>query len=219
MGRISSGGVGTWMTRDRLRVLTLGFLTLIAFYVCYRIVRPFIPAVAIALAVAVATRRFHRRLQRRLGSKTVAAVLSVLVVACLIVVPIGLVVTYVVQQIIAGMTQLEAENGSPGWPALNVPQWIRDAIDWIAANLDLRVQLSRIGQNLASKAGELLARSVSFLTQLAIMLFVLFFLYRDGDEALATLGNCVPLSNEEFDRMIAHDCAAGYLGRAHGSPR
>lgn len=33
------------------------------------------------------------------------------------------------------------------------------------------------------------------------MLFVLFFLYRDGEQALRTLRHLVPLSAEEADRM------------------
>ena len=83
-----------WMSRDRLLALSLGFFTLISLYVCYRIVRPFIPAIAIALAASVATRQFHSRLQRRLGSKTIAAMLSVLLVACLIVVPISFLIVH-----------------------------------------------------------------------------------------------------------------------------
>jgi predicted PurR-regulated permease PerM len=192
-----------WISRDRLLALSLGFVTLISLYVCYRIVRPFIPAIAIALAASVATRRFHSRLQRRLGSKTIAAMLSVLLVACLIVVPISLLIAYVVQQVVAGISQLQAGNGLADWlTALNVPQSVHDAIDWIESNLDLRAQLTRLGQNMAAKAGELLASSVGFLTQLVIMLFVLFFLYRDGDHALAALRNWAPLSNEEFDRIV-----------------
>jgi len=194
------------MSRERLLSLALGFLTLISLYVCYRIVRPFIPAIAIALAASVATRQVHRRLQRRLGSKTIAAMLSVLLVACLIVVPISFLIAYVVQQVVAGISQLQAGNGLADWlTTLNVPQSVHDAIDWIESNLDLRAQLTRLGQNMAAKAGELLASSVGFLTQLVIMLFVLFFVYRDGDQALAALRNWVPLSNEEFDRIIARD--------------
>jgi predicted PurR-regulated permease PerM len=193
-----------WISRERLLVLALGLLTLISFYVCYRIVRPFIPPLAIAMAAAVATRRFHIRVKRRLGSKTVAAILSVLLVACLIVVPVSLLIAYVVRQIVAVTSQVQAENGLPDWLAnLNVPLPVRNAIDWIEANLDLRAQLLRLGQNLASEAGSLLAGSVSFVTQLVIMLFVLFFLYRDGDQALAALRNRVPLSNAEFARTVA----------------
>ena len=45
-----------WFGRERVLLLALGLATLLALYVCYLIVQPFIPAITIAIAVAVATR-------------------------------------------------------------------------------------------------------------------------------------------------------------------
>ena len=44
-----------WFGRERVLLLALGLATLLALYVCYLIVQPFIPAITIAIAVAVAT--------------------------------------------------------------------------------------------------------------------------------------------------------------------
>jgi len=191
-----------WFSRERVLMVALGLATLVALYVCYLIVQPFIPAVAIAAALAVATKRPHNWLRRRLGANTAAA-LGVVLVAGLIVVPLGFLATHLVRQIIAGVQQLQAGGGGAGWrDVVHLPPLLGRAVAWAEANLDLQTQLSRLAQNLAGQAGALLAGSANLLTQLVIMLFVLFFLYRDREYALDALRGLVPLSGEEANRLF-----------------
>ena len=89
-----------WFSRERVLLLTLGLATLLALYLCYLIVQPFIPAVAIAVAAAVATKRPQNWLARRLRSRTAASAAGVLLVAGFIVIPLSLLITYLVRQII-----------------------------------------------------------------------------------------------------------------------
>ena len=191
-----------WFSRERVLILMLGIATLIALYVCYLIVQPFIPAITIAVAVAVATWRPQAWLRRRLHSQTAAAAVSVALVAGLIVVPLSLLITYLVRQIIASIHTWQAGGGLSEWRSIvHLPQPMGRALDWAQANLDLQAQLSAIGQSLAGQAGNLLTGSISLVTQLVIMLFVLFFLYRDQDKALNALRHLLPLSAEEASRM------------------
>jgi predicted PurR-regulated permease PerM len=86
---------------------------------------------------------------------------------------------------------------------LNLPSPVVRGIDWLDAHLDLQSQLSQIGQAAASHAGDILGGSVNLVTQLVIMLFVLFFLYRDSEGAVGTLRRLVPLSPAEADRLLS----------------
>jgi len=191
-----------WFGRERVLILTLGIATLIALYICYLIVQPFIPAIAIAVAIAVATRRPQSWLRRRLHSQTAAAGISVLLAASLIVVPLGLFLTYLIRQIINSIHNWQAGGGLSEWRTIiHFPPMMARALDWAQVNLDLQNQFSAIGQSLAGQAGNLLTGSISLLTQLVIMLFVLFFLYRDGDKASNALRHLLPLSPEELSRM------------------
>lgn len=183
-------------------MVALGLSTLIALYVCYLIIEPFIPAIAIAGAVAVATNGPHQWLGKRLKSKTAAAAISVTLAACLIVIPLSLLITHLVRQIIDFVQQFQAGGGLPDLRGM-LPQPLLRALDWAESNLDLQAQLIRLGQALAGQAGNLLAGSVSLVTQLVMMLFVLFFLYRDGDRGLNALRNLTPLSRDEADRMFS----------------
>jgi predicted PurR-regulated permease PerM len=200
----STGKERGWLSRERVLIFLLGISTLLALYVCYLIVQPFTPAVAIASAVAIATKRPHNWLRRRLGSNTAAAAIGVALVACLIVVPLSLLVTYVVRQVVVGVQHLQAGGGLADWRNIpHIPSFLGRALEWADANIDLQDQLTRIGNGLASQAGGLLAGSVNLVAQLVIMLFVLFFLYRDRDHALGALRSLMPLSGEEVNRMFA----------------
>jgi predicted PurR-regulated permease PerM len=180
----------------------LGIATLIALYVCYLIVQPFIPAIAIAVAVAVATKRPQAWLCRRLHSPSTAAAVGVALVASLIVVPLSLLIIYLVRQIIVNIQVWQAGGGLSEWRSIiHLPLPISRALNWAQANLDLQAQLSAIGQSFAGQLGDLLTGSISLVTQLVIMLFVLFFLYRDGDRALIALRHLLPFSAEEASRM------------------
>jgi predicted PurR-regulated permease PerM len=127
----------------------------------------------------------------------------VLLVACLIFVPLVLLITYIVQQIIAGVHQLQASGGLTEWRTIvEFPPSIKRALDWAEANLNLQAGLQRVGQMLVGQAGGLLAGSVTVITQVVFVLFVLFFLYRDGEMAMRGLRKMVPLSDEEATRMF-----------------
>jgi predicted PurR-regulated permease PerM len=202
MPPISNENDQGWFSRERILILTLGIATLIALYVCYLIVQPFIPAIAIAVAVAVATKRPQAWLRRRLHSQTAAAAVSVALVASLLVIPLSLLITYLIRQIIASIHGWQADGGFSEWRSIvHLPPPMGRAFDWAQANLDLQSQFSAISQSFAGQAGNLLAGSVSLVTQLVIMLFVLFFLYRDRDKALNALRHLLPLSAEEVSRM------------------
>src|SRR5688500_19208709 len=86
-----------WFSRERVLFVALAIFTLLALYLCYLIVLPFIPAIAIAAAVAIATKGAQNRLRSRLGNNAAAGV-GVLLVACLIFVPLTLLITYIVDR-------------------------------------------------------------------------------------------------------------------------
>ena len=50
---------GGWLSRERALVLVLIVATALAFYVCYRLALPFLPAITWALALAVVAHPLH----------------------------------------------------------------------------------------------------------------------------------------------------------------
>jgi len=189
-------------TRERMLQFALVLATLVSLYVCFLIVRPFIPAIAIAIAAAVATQGSQIWLRSRFQSRGAAAGVGVALVAMLIVIPLSLLITYVVREIVNGVHTLQSGGGLSEWrTVVHLPAFIDRGFDWAQANLDLQEQLTGIGKALAGRAGTLFAGSVRLVTQMVIMLFVLFFLYRDREKALNSLRHMVPLSDAEATRM------------------
>jgi predicted PurR-regulated permease PerM len=190
-------------TRDRLLTLVLGLLTAISVYICFRIILPFIPAIAFALALCVATRRPYRWLTRHVSSRTVAAGIAVFLAAVLIVGPAAMLLTYIVQMVVDNVSELQTSGGiQQVRQKLESMPLLGPVIAAFTGRFQLEQGIAALGKTLAQRGGDLLAGSVAVLTQLGITLFVLFFLYRDRENAMEALRKLLPLSNEESDRML-----------------
>jgi predicted PurR-regulated permease PerM len=192
-----------FFSRARVTGLLLILLTFWALYGCYRLIQPFIPAVAFAIALAVATTRPYLWLKRRVRGRNIPAAIAVVCVTVLILAPVTYLTTYIVQTAVQNINDLRANNGfdrlrSELQDKAIVGTWVADS----EKRFNLGEQIARMGQGVAARAGGVLAGSFGVLTQLVIMLFVLFFLYRDGDEAREAVRRLLPLSPSETDRML-----------------
>ena len=200
----NSDPVAPVFTRERILTFLLAILTFLALYICYRIVEPFIPALAFSVALAVATARPYRWLRRKVRRDTTAAAIAVVCVTLLILVPIGFLTSYIVQAAAQNVKELRAGGGLTALRQQfeNKPV-VGPLILQVEERLNLDEQLTTVGQGVASKAGGVLAGSFGVLTQLVIMLFVLFFLYRDAASARRVVTGLLPLSEAEAERMAS----------------
>jgi predicted PurR-regulated permease PerM len=190
-------------TRERVLTLVLGIFTLLAIYICYLIIEPFIPPVAFALALAVATQTPFCWLRARMRSNIAAAAISVTLVAALIIVPAVLLMMYIVQTGAQHVDELQRGEGLGGLRGMLERQpFIGPLVQEITSRFRLDEQIGNLGQAIASRATGVVSGSIGVLTQLAVTLFVLFFLYRDSGQAAAALRKLLPLSNKETDRMF-----------------
>ncbi len=196
----ASAGV---FTRDRVLTVVLAILTALSIYVCYRIIEPFVPAMAFALALAVATQSPYQWIRRRVRGTTAAAAVAVVLIAILIVGPVSFLVSYIVQLIAENVQELQG-----GAAVASVQDYLGQVplvggwLQSMAGNFRLEEQLGNLGKAVASRATGILSGSLSVLTQLGITLFVLFFLYRDRGDAVTGLRKLLPLSEGEVDRLF-----------------
>lgn len=190
-------------TRDRLLTVVLAIMTAIALYICYLIIEPFIPPIAFALALAVATARPFAWLKRRVGHETGASALATLAVASLIIAPAGFLIAYIVQLAADFVVEVQKGGGIIGIrESLERIPYIGPLIEEAGARFRLEEELAELGGAIASGGRQFLSGSIGVLTQLGITIFVLFFLYRDCEQALNALRKLLPLSNQEADRMF-----------------
>lgn len=184
--------------------LTLFLLTIVAVYLCLRMLQPFLPAITGAIVLAIVTYHPHRWIAARLRSPSIAAATSVALVTLGIIGPtfllaqsFGYRVLAAIQAIQSGSAQRSLElflDQSPRMDAI-----VQFSLD----NVTPSQAFDKSAGFLTAHIAALLAGSLGALTQIVIMLFVLFFAYRDSDLALNSLRALVPLSPRETDHLFS----------------
>ena len=197
---MESNGV---FTREHILTFALAVVTSISLYLCFLLVAPFITSLAFALALRVATRRPFGWIRHKVGNITAASAIAVVCVALLIIGPLSGILTYLVQTAIQNVQSMQSETAMQDLRArIESTPYVGPVVQLAEERLQLGEQLSSLGKTLAGKAGQVLSGSLGVLTQLVITLFVLFFLYRDGDSAVRATRRLLPLGREEADRMF-----------------
>ena len=165
-------------------------------YLLYQLFAPFLTPLAWAAIFAAFFHSRHKQLETRFG-KTAAASISTGGVALIIVVPFVLIVMAFIDEArqTLGSIDLAAggsrglERAQRGWSWLQRQRFGRDI-----PNLDvlLKMGASRIAGVVTEGAG-ILARSVAVVVvNVIIMLFALFFFFRDGDAIMGRLRRVLP---------------------------
>jgi predicted PurR-regulated permease PerM len=191
------------LSRQRVHALALIGATLLGLYLCYRLVEPFLPALAWGLALAVVAYPIHKTICRRIPNATISAALSVVTVSLAIVVPAALVIQQLVRQ--GGETLRVArrylETGA--WrDALASRPRLAPAFTWAAEHIDAEDLLARAGTYLEAWGPALLSGSVGAAVQLLITLLVLFYLFRDKRDIAADVRSFLPTSERETDILL-----------------
>lgn len=183
--------------------LTLFLLTVGALVLCWMITVPFLSAIVGAITLAVVTYRPYCWLESRMKRPTTAATLSVLAVTVSIITPAFFLVEELARKALSVVNMLR--TGAP-------QQRLVDLLSrhpTIAARLEsaaTQINLGQASQGTASYAAGhlagLLANTFGAFTQLVVMIFILFFLYRDHRLAIASLKAMLPLDDAEKKLLL-----------------
>lgn len=190
-------------TRSRGKLIALAAATILAIYLCYLLASPFIPALVWATTAAVVTQRYHGWVGRRVDSPNARAAICAGTVAAAILLPATFVVYVGSQQVAAAIENLQSEETQK-----SVQEWF-----------DQHPRLNRMWHavaddfNPAEKAPELIDRlrpgAVAAVStplyvalQVILTLYILFFLYRDQEQALGAVRWMLPLTSGESNRLL-----------------
>ncbi len=192
-----AGDEARWKTAA-LFLLTLGILG-----VCGRMLYPFLPAMTGAVVLAVVTRRPHQWWRGKICNRTAAASSALLLVTVSIIAPVLLLAQYLAPHVITGVQMLQDGRVQRSLDALlnRFPQ-ISATIEQSSEFISLGEAVQRLGAFVASHLVGLLSNSLAAVTQIVIMLFLLFFLYRDEEVAVGFLFRLLPLTHAETDFLI-----------------
>ncbi len=192
------------LDRGSLQVTVLGAVTMACLAVCIWLAAPFFTAIVWALALAVAAYPVHKWIAVRTSNTTLAATLTVAVIVLLILAPI----LFIAQQL---MVEFASESKRfQYWLAtfdiqsyfFNTPFTYR-IYQWLKENLDFTKDSGALQSNVGSYLTVWLGNTIATVTQFLIMLFLLFFIYRDRTIVMKTFRDHVPLSRQETAHVLA----------------
>jgi predicted PurR-regulated permease PerM len=202
--------------RFSTRVLAVAGAALLL-YLLARILHPFFGPILWALLLAFLLFPANRWLRRKThGRKGAAALLLTVAVTLGIVIPTSLLMLVFVRQAgelltrvsgIATRYQIERPQDLLKIPALGrIVRWIDERTPLAAAELQQwLVNAARSALELAVSGGrQVLLGAVGAVIGLLLMLFILYFYFRDGDDMALRMLRLVPLEDSRKGRLIEH---------------
>ena len=203
-----------------MRWIGLLAMTVLALYLCWRMLQPFIGVVLWAVVLVIVFFPVHRRIQARVGSPGWSALLSCLLVILVILVPLTLLTFAVVNEVsdIAQLLQPKkdetggAANAAAGLLDPNNP-YVGPAVRWLGQYVDIgrlgsqaeiADRLKDVSGAVAQSALGFVGGAVGFVVEVFFVIFTMYYLFRDGERLRAAAYDMTPLSDEKareiFDR-------------------
>jgi predicted PurR-regulated permease PerM len=196
----------TASTSDRLTtVLSYGALLLLM-YLVFRILAPFLMPLAWSAVAAIFFYPIYQKLRLRLG-RTKGAIVSTVGVTMLLIVPVLLVMMYATREAIDASARIQGMVSSGTSPVPDATMtWVRGHLPESWQDMDFMVPLREAAQKVASymagSLGAVLKNIFAFVIDLFIMLFALFFMFRDGEEIVSALRHLLPFEQDLQDSMM-----------------
>lgn len=188
-------------------------LVLVASVLFLLIIWPFFGAVCWAVFIAIVFWSMHQRfLQGSHGRRNMAAFASLTVILLIVILPMVMLAASVTQEasvLVERMRsgQIDLANYFARFIDA-LPAWARNMLHRFGmADLEVLQQkvitaLSSSGQMLATRVVGIGQVTLDFTVSFFLMLYMLFFLFRDGEELSRAVARCIPLHPQHTRRLL-----------------
>jgi predicted PurR-regulated permease PerM len=186
----------------------------------FLILRPFLVPILWSMLLAFLLFPAQRALGHRLGDRyALTAILLTLLTTILLIAPLpllGLAFASQAKDLFGRIQKLVADSGISGpGDVMDIPIVSR-AIRWASSVAPVDAEqihgwlvsgLQSLLQGLVALSGAFVVGALGALVGLGIMLFLLFFFLRDGDQMLASAVRLIPLTPERREQLVGHVAA------------
>lgn len=191
---------------DRITTVLSYGVILLLFYLVFRIYEPFLAALGWGAVLTIFFYPMQERLARRF-SPTQASLLSTLAVTFLLIVPVIFVAALFVREALALSRGVEHSFFDERAPLLtHAWQWITRHVPGIDPNADWRTMLQQAIQSkaglLAQQLGAVLSNIARFAFNLFVMLFALFYFFRNAGAIMAGVRSLLPFEPDQREKII-----------------
>jgi predicted PurR-regulated permease PerM len=176
------------------------------------ILRPFYGAVLWGIILAIVFGPLYRRLLRPMRQRrTLAALATVMIILVMVILPVTLLAGLLLQEGVSTYERVQSGDLNVGRYLQQVfdalPTWVTDLLD--RAGLTslgvvqerLSASLTKSVQFVAAQALNLGQNALNFIVSLFIMLYLLFFLLRDGDQLSRRMKDAIPLDRDQLRNL------------------
>lgn len=201
------------MPRQMIEMLSFVAVVVLVTLAFIWVVLPFYGAVLWAVILAILFNPLQQRLVRRLGGRrNLAAAASLLACICIVVLPGSLLLAAIAQETTGLYNRISGREVDPaamlGQIRAALPSFLTDALSALDLGSAEEFQaglaslLRQAVQAIASRAVVIGQNTAQFVISLGVMLYVLFFLFRDGSGLAATIRNASPLEKGHTDHIL-----------------
>ncbi len=192
-----------WFSRERILPVVLLIATAFVFYLCWLLIQPFVAVLSWAVALAVIGRPMHEWIAAKIPRKGLAAGLAVLIVALVIVLPGYFVTQSLVGEAIEGGKLLREVLATGRWQAVVSGNATLESIfQWLRGGFNPEKLLEQAAAYLSTMIMSAVGGSVTVMFQLLIVLFSLFYFFRDRAAFGGVVRGLLPLSQGESRKIF-----------------
>ncbi len=202
----------------QVNVIIRPFLLLIligSLIMAFRLLQPFINPIILAIVLSALFHPLQRGLTKRFGHKSITSIFILALISLLIVLPVFLFLTALVDQGIQLSGSAKEWISSENLSHLEQHPYVRNSMAWIEEKIpyvkleeiDLRKQVITVAKTLSESVvrygAGMLGNVAMLLTNFFIMMFIVFYLLRDGEAMIKRLKHLSPLREDQEDRIFA----------------
>lgn len=186
-------------------VLSYGSLLLLG-YLVYEIAAPFLIPLAWSAVLAIFFYPLHKKVLQRV-KPNYAALLSTVGVTFLLIVPALVLLFYTTKQALDAGAKAQVVLQAPEKAVpTHVLDWVKSQLPESMQDTDLADPVKRGAETvagfLAAKVGALVKNVFSFFLDLFVLLFALFFMFRDGEQIADAVRHLLPFDSAIQEAMM-----------------
>ena len=201
------------ISHTKFRTAFVLILTIAVSLLFLAVIWPFFKTLVLGALLAGLCHPLYRWLRRSFGGrKSLAATVTLLLLFILVAIPLSAFLGVVVRQAISISDQaipwVQQHLGSAS--GFNAHDWLAQKFPALADHIPSQEQLvdgvgtvaKSAGGFLVGMASKMTAGTASFVLNLFVMIYAMFFFFRDGDKILQRIFYLLPLNDDDEDLML-----------------
>lgn len=185
-------------------------ITGLMLYLCWLMFQPFIPVILWSTVLVVIFYPVYQKLNTKIKLHAVSAILTILIAFLTFIIPMVLIALAVMNELseVVGSTlgRIGQEINNPqGGQLMNLYNWINSYINIqeFVKPEDLKNYINSISGAVFQTTIGLLGGVAGTVVNIALSIFTMYYLFRDGEKIIENLPGILPIPNSQGERLIA----------------